>query len=311
MMSIPVLILILVLSSFLIYKIQHFFLKHEITDKINSRSSHSSVATRSGGISIFIVLFIFCLYNYIYSYELFDYSLVVPLSILTIVGLYDDLYSVDSSLKFLFQIIAAKIILDTGLAIDQLHGFLGVYEINRISSQVLTIFIIVAIINSINFIDGIDGLLSVIFIKFIVLFEFFSANPSPLLNLSIILLILIFPLLYFNLRKKNKVFLGDAGSLLLGGIVSIYVLTALGSSYEIKPKYDLHKILFIISILFYPILDLILIFFKRIIRGDSPFKADKNHLHHIVLGKFNTHYFSTLFIFSVSLMITCIIHFIF
>jgi len=246
-----------------------------------------------------------------FGYELFDYSLLIPLSILTVVGLYDDLYSVDSSLKFLFQIIAAKIILDTGLVVDQLHGFLGVYEINRISSQVLTIFIIVAIINSINFIDGIDGLLSLIFIKFIVLFEFFSYNTSPLIDFSIIIIASILPLLYFNLRKKNKVFFGDAGSLLLGGIVSIYVIYSLGPNYEIKPQYDLHKILFIISILFYPIVDLILIFFKRIIRGDSPFKADKKHLHHLVLDKFKVHYISTLFIFSISLSITFIIHFIF
>lgn len=311
MISIPILVLILVSSSFLIYQIQYFFLKHKITDKVNSRSSHSSIATRSGGISIFIILFVFCLYNYIYSYELFDYSLLIPLSILTIVGLYDDLYKVDHSLKFLFQIIAAKIIIDTGLVIDQLHGFLGIYEINRISSQVLTIFIIVAIINSINFIDGIDGLLSLIFIKFIVLFEFFSSDITPLYNLSIILITAIFPLLYFNLRKKNKVFLGDAGSLLLGGVVSIYVIFSLGSYYEIKPQYDLHKILFIISILFYPILDLILIFFKRLVRGKSPFKADKNHLHHLVLGKFKIHYISTLFIFSVSLIFTFFIHLIF
>lgn len=311
MVSTLSLVIILISSAYLIYQIQYFFLKHKITDKINSRSSHRSVATRSGGISIFIVLFTICIYNYINSFELFDYSLLIPLSILTIVGLYDDLYKVDNSLKFLFQIIAAKIIIDTGLVIDQLHGFLGIYEINRISSQVLTIFIIVAIINSINFIDGIDGLLSLIFIKFIILFEFFSANTSPLYNLSIVIITSILPLLYFNLRKKNKVFLGDAGSLLLGGIVSIYVAYILGPNYEIKSQFDLHKILFIISILFYPILDLILIFFKRIIRGDSPFKADKKHLHHLVLGKIKIHYISTLLIFSLSLIITFLIHFIF
>ena len=76
MISIPILILVLVSSSFLIYLTQHFFLKYKITDKINSRSSHSSVATRSGGISIFIVLFMLLMctvipgsiiYPYIYN----------------------------------------------------------------------------------------------------------------------------------------------------------------------------------------------------------------------------------------------------
>ena len=65
---------------------------------------------------------------------------------------------IDFKLKFIFQIIAAKIIIDNGLIIDNLHGVFGIFEINRILAQILTIFIILAIINAINFIDGIDGL---------------------------------------------------------------------------------------------------------------------------------------------------------
>ena len=52
-----------------------------------------------------------------------------------IVGLYDDIYKLDFKLKFIFQIIAAKIIIDNGLIIDNLHGMLGVFELNRIIAQ--------------------------------------------------------------------------------------------------------------------------------------------------------------------------------
>ena len=78
--------------------------------------------------------------------------------LLGLIGLYDDVYNLDFKLKFIFQIIAAKIIIDSGLIIDNFHGLFGIYEINRVSAQILTIFIICLIINSINFIDGIDGL---------------------------------------------------------------------------------------------------------------------------------------------------------
>ena len=102
----------------------------------------------------------------------------------------------------MFQVVVAKIIIDNGLIIDNLHGVFGIYEISRIVAQLLTIFIIVAIINSINFIDGIDGLAISIVGLFIVLFEFFSIKTTPLYNFSIILLISILPLYYFNFKKE-------------------------------------------------------------------------------------------------------------
>ena len=98
------------------------------------------------------------------------------------------------------------------------------------------------------------------------------------------------PLYYFNYRKKNKIFLGDSGSLFLGGIVSIYVVYILSNNYVIKSEFDLHKILFVISILFYPIIDIIRIFFLRLIKGKSPFQPDKNHIHHLLLKKTNNHF---------------------
>ena len=90
---------------------------------------------------------------------------------MVIVGLYDDIYKLDFKLKFIFQIIAAKIIIDSGLIIDNLQ-VLGVFEINRIIAQILTIFIIVSIINAINFIDGIDGLANILWFYFLLQLNF-------------------------------------------------------------------------------------------------------------------------------------------
>ena len=161
---------------------QKYFLKKKYIDQIISRSSHSSIATRSGGISIFTTLFILSIIFYLDGKVLFDYSYLIPLSLLFMVGLYDDINSVDYKLKFIFQIITAKIIIDNGLIIDNLHGIFGIYELSRIVAQLLTIFIVVAIINSINFIDGIDGLAVSTVILFILSFEFFILEISPFIN---------------------------------------------------------------------------------------------------------------------------------
>lgn len=285
-----------ILSFIIIIVSQKYFFRNNYIDEINTRSSHSSLATRTGGISLFSTLFLISVYFYLTGYDIYEFSILIPLSILATVGLYDDIHGVDFKLKFIFQIIAAKIIIDNGLIIDNLHGFGGLYEISRITAQLITVLVIVAIINSINFIDGVDGLAITNVTLFMFGFEFFSFEQTSYSNLSIILIASIIPLYYFNFRKKNKVFLGDSGSLFLGGIVSVYVIRILTQDYIIKPEYDLHKVLFVVSILFYPIIDIIRVFFLRLIKGRSPFHADKNHIHHLILKKIKNHFLTTLLI---------------
>lgn len=301
----------LILSIVFTFVIQKKFIKNKIIDKINNRSSHISVATRSGGISIFLTLFLISCYSYFYNNEIFDFSFLIPITLLVAVGLYDDLNKLDFKLKFIFQIIAAKIIIDNGLVIDNFHGFAGIYELSRIAAQLVTVFIIVAIINSINFIDGIDGLAISNVIVFICGFEFFSNSNTDFYYLNFIILSSLIPIYYFNFRKKEKVFLGDSGSYLLGGIISLYVIYICSDKYIIKPEYDLNKILFVFSILTYPIIDIIRIFFIRVKNKKSPFIADKNHIHHLIALKIKSHALVTLIVIVSSLSFNFLINLIF
>ena len=301
----------LILSFISLHLTQSYFLKKNIIDRVNERSSHDIVATRSGGIGIFISIFLISIYYYFNGIQIFDYSIIIPLSLLLTVGIYDDIYNVDFKLKFLFQIIAAKIMIDNGFIIDNFHGILGLHDLNRIFAQIFTVFVIVAIINSINFIDGIDGLAVTIVSLFIILFEFFALSSTKFENISILILAAFIPLLYFNLKSKNKIFLGDSGSLFLGGIVSIYVLNILSSNYLIKEEFDINKIIFVISILIYPIFDVVRIFCLRIYRGKSPFLADKNHLHHLLLMRLKSHKMTTFLILFLSLIFTLLVQIIF
>ena len=303
----PIILICIAISVTCNILFQKIFIGKNIIDKINERSSHSVIATRSGGVAIFSTLFIISSINYFNSVEIFDYSLIVPISLMLIVGLYDDIYKLDFKLKFIFQIIAAKIIIDNGLIIDNLHGVLNIYELNRIVAQLLTIFFIVAIINSINFIDGIDGLAISVVSLFIIAFEFFSSSSTDFIYLSVIIICSIIPLFYFNFKKENKVFLGDSGSLFLGTLTSIYVLKILSQDYFIDSEYDMNKVLFVISILFYPIVDIIRIVIIRLMQGKSPFVADKNHIHHILLSHIKSHFLVALSIFLSSTLVIILI----
>ena len=306
----------IILSSFIItlsslYFFQKLFLQKGILDKINFRSSHTTEATRNGGIGLIFSLLFISIVFYLTGYEIFDYSILVPLTILITVGLYDDIYSVDFKLKFIFQIIFAKIIIDSGLIIDNLHGIFGINEINRVLAQLLSIFVITAIINAINFIDGIDGLSIFIISFFIIMFELLGIGNSPFFNLSLILISSFIPLLYFNFRKEKKIFLGDSGSLFLGGVTAIYVMHIFSSEYIINESYDINKIFYVMSLLIYPIIDISRVVLIRIFSGKSPFNADKNHIHHILLNFLNSHYKVSILLLIVSGINFLIIHFIF
>jgi UDP-N-acetylmuramyl pentapeptide phosphotransferase/UDP-N-acetylglucosamine-1-phosphate transferase len=301
----------LTISLFCIVISQNIYIKRKIIDKIKLRSSHTTLATRTGGIAIFSTIFLISTYYYLAGKEIYDFSLLIPLIILLIVGLYDDVYDVDFILKFIFQVVAAKIIIDNGLIIDNLHGVLGIYEIGRIQAQLLTMFIIVAIINAINFIDGIDGLAITAITFFILSFEFFAYTTSPFFILSQITIFSLLPIYYFNIRQHNKVFLGDSGSLFLGGLVSIYVVYILNNDYIIKEAYDLNKVIYVFSILTYPIIDIVRVVFIRIYNKKSPFLPDKNHIHHLIVSKFDHHYFTVFLIYLANSLLLVLLQIVF
>ena len=282
--------------------IQKLFIAYKRFDDVNHRSSHNTLATRTGGIGVFLTLFGIALYQYTLGDEIFDFSLLIPLSIMFVVGVYDDLYNADFKLKFLLQIIVAKLMIDLGFVISNYHGLFGLYEVPWLLAQLSTVFVFLVVVNAINFIDGIDGLAITEVIKTIIVIELFSRTPTPLVALGGLTIACLLPLYYFNFKKKQKVFLGDAGSLFLGSLVMVYLLYVLGPNYQLKDGYQLNKALFSVLVVLYPLVDLLRIFFTRIKNGKSPFSPDKNHLHHLINKVLKVHVLATILIQIVTLI---------
>lgn len=283
-------------SLILIIFYNKYFQKNNLIDKIINRSSHASIATRSGGIALFTVFFIISLFFYIKSDEVFDFSILIPIGILFTIGLYDDIYQVDFKLKFIFQIIAAKIIIDQGFVIQSLNGFFGIYEIPYIIGQIITIFLILMITNAHNFSDGIDGLAISETIKSFLIIILISGNgvDSGINFIFFIIMCSIIPLFYFNFKSNNKIFLGDSGSLFLGGLISIGLLNLIYTPSILDMNISI-PVLVIICYL-YPIIDLTRVVILRLRRGVSPFEADRLHIHHRLIDKGYSHIQSVLII---------------
>ena len=297
-MEVNLLVVTFILASALHFTIQKLFIYNKRFDNFNHRSSHKTLATRSGGIGIFLTVFIISIYYYLQGIELFDYSLFIPLGIMFIIGVYDDLYNADFKLKFILQIIVAKILIDQGFVISNYFGLFGLYEVPWIVAQVTTIFVFLVVVNAINFIDGIDALAITEVIKIILIIECFSFEQNNITPLGVITITSVIPLYYFNLKKKRKVFLGDGGSMLLGALCMIYVLEVLGENFIFVKKFLINKTLFVILVLIYPLLDLLRVFILRIRMGKSPFSADKNHIHHILSSKYRINSINTLLIIN-------------
>ena len=293
---------IILVSLIICYGLRLWFTRLQKFDAINHRSVHKSKATKTGGMAVFFTLFLFSTYYYLFGIQLYDFSLLIPLGIMFIMGVYDDFYNADFKLKFFLQIIVAKILIDQGLVIDNFHGVLGLQEIPRLAAQLFTVFVFLVIVNAINFIDGIDGLAITESIKVILVVEFFSLHPTPFFELGMMTVSGLLPLYYFNFKKEYKVFLGDAGSLFLGTFIAIYLFHVLGSEYSLKTQFSTNKPLLTMSLIVYPLVDLLRVFFIRIRNKKSPFSPDQNHIHHLILKKGVSHIAIVIIIQSLSIL---------
>lgn len=281
------------------------FIKLNKFDPVNQRSSHSTLATKTGGIALFTTLFLITLYYYFTNNEIFDFSLLIPLAIIFIIGVYDDFYDADFKLKFFIQIIVAKLLIDNGFLINNYYGLFGLYEIPHFLAQLTTIFVFLLVVNAFNFIDGIDGLAISFSIFSILGFEYL--NPSNSLTfLNLICIGGLISLYYFNLKKQKKIFLGDAGSLFLGSLICLNLYHYLDFNQTVVKG---NRVLLSVAILFYPLFDLLRVFIIRISQKKSPFVADKKHIHHTIIKKVKSH-FVTSFIIVLSnliLLILCLL----
>ena len=150
--------------------------------------------------------------------------------------------------------------------------------------------------NSINLMDGIDGYLAIFTIFFFISFLFNnSINSFYTLNtMSIVFISSSAVYLRYNLSKRKKLFMGDAGSLFIGFWIAYFLITYLttSSSSDLATVFSIKLENFpvlAISMINIPVLDTLRVMLVRILNRKSPFLADRNHLHHIILDKGISH----------------------
>ena len=276
----------------------------------NDRKIHLRIVPNLGGVGIFFA-FITTASLFIQPAAFDKWNFIIASCLLLfLTGIMDDLVSLSPAKKFLAQLMAALIVVCLAdIRLTSLHGILGVYELPYWYSYAFSVVGVIFITNAFNLIDGIDGLAGTIgilstFALGICLAAF--DNPGAAC-LSFSLMGGIIGFLRFNLSPA-RIFMGDTGSLLLGFMISVLCILFVNSYNPTSVFAELihgqrGALVLGLSILFIPVFDSFRVFITRIMKGISPFKADRTHLHHYLLDLGYTHSRTVMILFTANILI--------
>ncbi|RYZ95134.1 MAG: undecaprenyl/decaprenyl-phosphate alpha-N-acetylglucosaminyl 1-phosphate transferase [Sphingobacteriaceae bacterium] len=296
------------ISLFAIPSILHVAAKRHLYDDLGHfRKQHDHGIPRLGGVAIFLSFTITSLLCCSTDNPLPINYLLTACIILFGMGLKDDLSGVNPSTKFIIQFFVCAILVIPGdIRLTSMYGVFGIYELPYAFSIGLSVVTIMMIINAFNLVDGIDGLAAITGIianvAFAILFYYIDQYELAAISLAIVGAMIGF--LRFNLTPA-KIFMGDTGSLLVGLISAVMAVKFIevnkfvegAKSPEIFSAPALS-----VAILIIPIFDTLRVFFIRLASGSSPFKADRNHLHHRILTLGFNHLQTTLLLGGINIL---------
>lgn len=272
-----------VLAAVLVLALIRPALRYGLVDHPGGRKQHAAVTPLVGGLAIFLT---FLLANGLAGgIPGGSWSLLAAMAITVAVGVADDMHEIGHRSKFFAQIIAALVVV-SGTSIHVLHfgdllGF-GDIELGK-WSYLVTALAIIGLMNAINMIDGVDGLAGTVVLLPLLMFAWVAVDSGDV-RLGVEILILagaIVGFLVFNLRSPwrspARVFMGDTGGMLLGLLLAWFSVKLAGAEQSpINP-------ITAVWILAVPLLDMGSVMLLRMSQHKSPFYADRQHMHHVLL----------------------------
>jgi UDP-GlcNAc:undecaprenyl-phosphate/decaprenyl-phosphate GlcNAc-1-phosphate transferase len=285
-------------------------LKYKLYPGIRERDVHKTPTPRLGGIAMFLgVVAAFAVssqhpfFAIVWSQPHEVYALLGATALIVVVGVLDDLWDLDWTIKLGAQFLAAGVIAWFGKLQIYTLPLGGMTIFSSWASFALTVFSIVVVMNAVNFIDGLDGLVAGVCLIANAVFFAYSymlvrdTGESSFFNLaSFIAAVLIGACIGFLPLNWSpaRLFMGDAGALMLGLLMACSAI-AITSNFDPAMMGDNDQfgrsqllgafipILLPVVVVLLPLLDFGLAVVRRMSRGKSPFSPDRKHLHHRML----------------------------
>lgn len=281
--------------------------KKQLTDNPNHRKLQKRPIPVVGGMSVylsFVVGLFFC--NVFYPTDRL-YVVVAAMSIMFFLGLLDDMLDLSFKLKFVVQFGVIFMLWTFDYRLDTFVGLFGVTDIPMVWSCLLSLFAGVGLMNALNMIDGVDGLASGLGIltNTICGIYFITHNDPLFALLTLVFVGALVPFYVCNVfSHKYKMFIGDSGSLIMGTLA--YVLTCRIIHTPHMDWNDQYCVAMMFAIYALPVFDTLRVMAARLMHGNSPFKPDRTHLHHIFVDLGYPHIMIT----SILLLINTIVIFV-
>lgn len=279
-----------------------------IVDNPDARKLQRTPVPVLGGMAVFFGMIVALVTTGVFRENYTLFAIMGIMTIMLYVGTMDDILSLSPRLRFIVQIIAVLLLVySNDYSLNNFHGLWNIYQIPEWLAVPLTVVAGVGIINAINLIDGVNGLSSGYCITASAVFGmvFIIADDRDAASLAILSVGALIPFFFHNVfGKKSKMFIGDGGTLLMGTIMTSFVIGALNTDSPFAEKVDPNfgVIPFVLVVLVVPVFDCLRVMFTRILKGTSPFSPDKTHLHHLLIDLGFSHGGTTLTEILASLM---------
>ncbi len=276
------------ITFFVIPSIVNVSKAKKLFDEPNQRRLNKVVVPTMGGIAIFIG---FAISSMLFLEKGSPHELrylSVAIMMMFFIGIKDDILVIAPAKKMIVQLAAALILVIPGkFCILHTYGLFPAEVLHPVASIPLSVLMILLLINAFNLIDGIDGLAGgLAFLASAILGTWFFLTGH--LNSAIMCAALCGTLpafLYYNLAGgRNKIFMGDTGSLILGIFLAAMVIRFSELNYTAGSPFRVEQApLFALALMIVPVTDTLRVFFIRIKAGRPPFSPDMNHIHHLLI----------------------------
>lgn len=279
----------------------------DFVDKPGRRKDQKKPIPVMGGVAVYLGIVIgLGLCNLLF--DVCNMSLLVALTVMAYIGVLDDALGLSPRLRLFVQSFTVVYLMcSLNAMIDNGQGILGIMCLPYWLGVLLSIIAGVGIINAINMIDGVNGLSSgwCIMAAFSFGTLFYACdNLSALLCCSVVIGGLLPFLLHNVFGNKSRMFVGDGGTLMFGAITVALLFQAIDSDvYLIKGIPGLCTIAFSLAVLSAPVFDTLRVMTGRILKKQSPFHADRSHLHHLFLELGYTHVGTAIMVVSLNFMV--------
>jgi UDP-N-acetylmuramyl pentapeptide phosphotransferase/UDP-N-acetylglucosamine-1-phosphate transferase len=231
----------------------------------------------------------------------------VSLLLMFLIGLRDDVLALTPKQKLYSQFLPVILLVVLNqTTVNSTYGIVDIPEIPMVAVWVVSVFTLIILTNAYNLIDGLDGLAGTIGIialtSFGIWFHLSGNDSQSLIALAFAGALLAF--LFFN-WQPSKIFMGDTGALMIGFLLSYAAILFINENYRLPQGHEYKfegSVATAICVVIIPVFDTFRVIVLRLRHGQSPFHADKNHLHHQFLNLGFSHSKSVIFIAAINVM---------